>query len=474
MEADDEMFNQWLGAVNDDIAAAFEPFVLPAGLPVSGTPSYVGYPNQNLPHYAPDARSGPGDAVLSWGRVAEDGVVYVRTADGERRVGAWAAGSPDEALAYYQSTFDGLKAEVDLVAHRLQTGGPSALSPKDALDKIAKLREQVVSANAIGDLEGLATRLDSLAKVAKQRRAENKAANEKLQRQARDAKEALAVEAERLAQSNDWRAAGNRLEALLKMWKAAPRLDGDSDDELWFRMSQARSLFAKRRKHYFAELDAQRAEIRFHKERLIAEAESLSDSRAWNSTAARFRDLMNEWKAAGRVQREIEDDLWKRFKAAMDTFFQARNAVLDERSGAERENLVAKEALAVEAEALLPITDHRAARTVLRSINERWEAIGNVPRDARQRIEGRLHTVERAISDAEATELSWRDPEKRARAEATVEQLRAAIAKLEAQEEKARAAGWEEKAAEAEAAIALRQEWLAEAEKALEENTRRR
>ena len=149
-----------------------------------------------------------------------------------------------------------------------------------------------------------------------------------------------------------------------------------------------------------------------------------------------------------------------------------RNAVLDERSGAEKENLVAKEALVVEAEALLPITDHRAARTALRSINERWEHIGNVPRDARQRIEGRLHTVERAISDAEASELSRKDPEKRARAEATVEQLRAAIAKLETQAEKARTAGQEKKAAEAEASIAARQEWLTEAEKALAEFTR--
>jgi hypothetical protein len=108
----------------------------------------------------------------------------------------------------------------------------------------------------------------------------------------------------------------------------------------------------------------------------------------------------------------------------------------------------------------------------LRSVNERWEAIGNVPRDARQRIEGRLHTVERAIADAEASELSRKDPEKRARAEATVEQLETAITKLQKQADKAREAGQEKKVAEAEASIAARREWLAEAEKALAEFTR--
>ncbi|MEY9856771.1 hypothetical protein ABH935_002375 [Catenulispora sp. GAS73] len=412
-----------------------------------------------------------GEATEAWGRVAEDGTVYVRTADGERQVGSWAAGSPDEALAYYQRKFDGLKVEVDLIANRLKQSGPSAPSPKDALDKIGKLRESISGANAVGDLDGLLARLDGLVELAEQRKAEHRAVREQQQAEARGAKQALAEEAERLAVSSEWRVAGDRMKVLLDEWKAAPRLDRKTDDELWHRLSQARSAFAKRRKQHFAELDAQRVEIRAHKERLIAEAEALQDSTDWNPTAGRFRDLMSEWKTAGRAQRDVEDELWKRFKAAQDTFFAARNAVLDERSGAERENLAAKEILVVEAEALLPITDHRAARVALRSLNERWEAIGPVPRDARQRIEGRLHTVDRAIADAEAAEHSRKDPEKRARAEATVEQLRTALEKLRVQADKARAAGQEKKAAEAEASIAARQEWLAEAEKALAEFT---
>ncbi|MEY9891296.1 hypothetical protein ABIA31_004961 [Catenulispora sp. MAP5-51] len=413
-----------------------------------------------------------GEATEAWGRVAEDGTVYVRTADGERQVGSWAAGSPDEALAYYQRKFDGLKVEVDLIANRLKQSGPSAPSPKDALDKIGKLRESISGANAVGDLDGLLTRLDGLVELAEQRKAEHRAVREQQQAQARGAKQALAEEAERLAASTEWRVAGDRMKVLLDEWKAAPRLDRKTDDELWHRLSQARSAFAKRRKQHFAELDAQRVEIRAHKEQLIAEAEALQDSTDWNPTAGRFRDLMSEWKTAGRAQRDVEDELWKRFKAAQDTFFAARNALLDERNGAERENLAAKEILVVEAEGLLPITDHRAARVALRSLNERWEAIGPVPRDSRQRIEGRLHIVDRAIADAEAAELSRKDPEKRARAEATVEQLRTALEKLRVQADKARAAGQEKKAADAEASIAARQEWLAEAEKALAEFTR--
>ena len=413
-----------------------------------------------------------GEAPVAWGRVAEDGTVYVRTADGERLVGSWAAGSPDEALAYFQRKYDGLRVEVDLLANRLKQSGPSSPSPKDALEKITKLRESIVSANAVGDLERLVTRLDALVGVAEERKAEHKAAREEAQAAAQVAKEGLAAEAERLAVSNDWRVAGDRLKVLLDEWKAAPRLDRKADDELWHRVSQARSAFAKRRTVHFAELDAQRGEIRGRKEKLIVEAEALSDSTDWNNTAARYRDLMNDWKVAGRAQREVEDELWKRFKAAQDTFFAARNSLLDERSGEEKENEAAKEILLAEAEKLVPITDHRAARVALRSLNERWEAIGNVPRDARQRIEGRLHVVERAIADAEHSEHQRKDPEKRARAEATVVMLQTAIDKLEKQAEKARTAGQDKKAAEAEASVVARREWLAEAQKALDEFTR--
>ncbi|NUS53591.1 MAG: DUF349 domain-containing protein, partial [Streptomycetaceae bacterium] len=174
-------------------------------------------------------------------------------------------------------------------------------------------------------------------------------------------------------------------------------------------------------------------------------------------------------KAAGRAQRDVEEQLWQRFRAAQDVFFAARGEVYAERDSEQRENQQLKEQLLVEAEAILPVGDVKAARSALRSVNERWEGIGHVPRDARPKMEARLHAVERAIRDAE--EELWRrtNPEARARAQATVDQLQASIDKLRTQGEKAKAAGNERKVREAEEAIAAREEWLAEARKALEE-----
>ncbi|MFF1699164.1 DUF349 domain-containing protein [Streptomyces sp. NPDC058257] len=402
-----------------------------------------------------------------WGRVDETGTVYVRKADGtEREVGSWKAGSPDEALAYFERKYDGLVVEIGLLERRVKT---TDLSAKDAMTAIDHLRTQVDEAHAVGDLDALSKRLDKLVETVDARREERKVQKAKQSDEARHSKEALVVEAEELAQSEQWRAAGERLRALVDTWKGLPRLDRKSDDELWHRFSHARSAFSKRRKAHFASLDAQREEARKTKEKLVGEAEALSGSTDWGPTAARYRDLMTEWKAAGRAQREHEDDLWNRFRGAQDVFFAARSSVFAERDAEQTENLKLKEELAEEAEKLVPVKDLKSARAAFRALNERWEAIGHVPRDARPKVEGRMHAVERALQDSEETEWRRTNPEARARAAGLTGQLQAAVDKLVDQIDKARTAGNDAKADKLQRELDGRQALLDQALKGLHE-----
>ncbi|MFF1450811.1 DUF349 domain-containing protein [Streptomyces sp. NPDC058274] len=401
-----------------------------------------------------------------WGRVDETGTVYVRTADGEQVVGSWQAGSPDEALAYFERKYEGLVVEIGLLEKRVKT---TDLSAKDAQAAIGHIREQVDAHHAVGDLDALRQRLDKLVETVDARREERKQQRAKQSDEARHSKEALVTEAEELAQSDQWRAAGERLRALVDTWKGLPRLDRKSDDELWHRFSHARSAFSKRRKAHFASLDAQREEARKTKEKLVGEAEALSGSVDWGPTAARYRELMADWKAAGRAQREHEDDLWNRFRGAQDVFFAARSSVFAERDAEQSENLKLKEELAEEAEKLVPVQDLKAARAAFRSINERWEAIGHVPRDARPKVEGRMHAVERALQDSEETEWRRTNPEARARAEGLTGQLQAAVDKLQGQIETARSAGNTAKADKLQRELDGRQALLDQALKGLQE-----
>jgi hypothetical protein len=213
------------------------------------------------------------------------------------------------------------------------------------------------------------------------------------------------------------------------------------------------------------------------KEELVEEAEELAGQPInqpsdWAEIAQGFRDLMARWKKAGHAQREVEDKLWVRFKAAQDGFFAARNADLDKRDAGFKENLTKKQELVAEAQGLLPVTDLRAAKAALRRLQERWEAVGPVPRDAKGKIEGQLRDVERAVADAEQAEWQRTNPEARARAEATVRQLEVSIEKFQKELEKAKASGNSRKTADAEAAISARREWLEQAQAALAEFTR--
>ena len=398
-----------------------------------------------------------------WGRVTDDGTVYVRTADGERVVGQYPEGTPEEALAFYVKRYDALAGEVSLLEQRVNAG---RMSPEEAASTVKTVRGQVAEANAVGDLASLVGRLDALGPVIAQQREAKRAERAERQAESKAQKERLVAEAEKLAEGNDWRHGANRLRELLDQWKALPRIDRASDDALWRRFSTARTSYTRRRKVHFAEQNERRETARQTKERLVKEAEALSSSTEWGPTAGAYRDLMRQWKSAGPAPRDVDDQLWTRFRAAQDTFFGARDAAMAEQDAEFAVNAEAKEKLLVEAEALVPVTDVESARRAFRELSERWDAVGKVPRDRMKELEGRMRAVEQAIRSVEDEQWRRTDPEKSARADDMVAKLEDAIAKVEAQLAAARDAGDERKVASLESDLASRQSFLEMARKA--------
>jgi len=228
-------------------------------------------------------------------------------------------------------------------------------------------------------------------------------------------------------------------------------------------------VFEKRRRAWFAERDAKREEAQVVKEKLVREADAIADSTDWGATAAEFRTLMTRWKTAGQAPRGADDELWNSFKAAQDRFFSARSAAFAERDASLGENLAAKKLLLKDAEALVPVKDAAAARTQLRTIQDKWAAIGHVPRSDRDGVEKRLQAVEQAIREHEDTRWRRSNPEAHARATATVEQLTKSLAKLDRELAVAERAGDKAGVRKATEAIAARREWLAQAEQSLAE-----
>ncbi|MGI8434975.1 MAG: DUF349 domain-containing protein [Nocardioidaceae bacterium] len=399
-----------------------------------------------------------------FGRVDADGTVYVVTRSGERAVGQWPGADPTAALDFYRRRYAGLAVEVELLEKRLESG---ALTPEEASARVATVRSTVGEAQAVGDLDALLARLDALQPQIDQRRQARRVEKAAKVEEARAAKLQIVEEAERLAGGSDWRGGANRLRELLDGWKALPRLDKPSDEALWHRFSTARTAYTRRRKQHFAELNERRDTARLAKEKLVVEAEELSTSTEWTSTARAYRDLMTRWKAAGGAHKDVDDALWKRFRAAQDTFFAAREAANHKTDEEYAGNAEAKRGLLVEAERLLPVRDAKTALESFRAIADRWDAAGKVPRQDMADLEGRFKQVEQTLRGTDEDRWRRSSPEARARAADTVAQLEATIASLEVDLAKAEAMGNQKAADEARSGIEARRAWLVEARKAL-------
>ncbi|UAJ77962.1 DUF349 domain-containing protein [Leifsonia sp. ZF2019] len=397
-----------------------------------------------------------------WGRVDETGTVYVREGDGERVVGQYPDGTPEEAIGYFERKYTDLAGQVSLLEQRARRGAPAA----DIAKSVANLRSSVEGANAVGDLASLLTRLDALGgtveELTEQQSAEAKAAVES----AIAERTAIVEEAEALAaqdpERTQWKQTTASLDALFARWQShqhdGPRLPKNEANELWKRFRAARSTIEHNRKAFFAELDNQHRDVRSRKNALIEQAEKLIPLGA--DGVPEYRRLLDQWKLAGRAGKKNDDALWARFKAAGDAIYSAK-AEVDARDNEEYEaNLQLKLALLDEAEPLLGEKDREVARNALLSIQERWDAIGRVPREQVRPIEDRLRKVETAVRRLDEEHWERNNPEKKARSEGLASQLNAAIAKLEQELAEAQAGGDAAKVKAAQEALDARKIWL--------------
>ncbi len=406
-----------------------------------------------------------------FGRVGDDGTVFVTTPEGERAVGSYPGKSADEALAYFVRKFEFLASEVALLAARIKSG---ALVPSDAHLAVSKLRDQVTQLNGVGDLVTLAKSVEQIPSLIEghkeayeAKKAAENSAKEAKRLEATAVKEKLVVEAESLALSESWKGTGDRLKILLDEWKVAPRLDKKTDADLWKRFSSARNKFDKRRRTHFAQLENQSALVLQSKSVIIEEAKKLVESKDWLATANRFKELMDAWKAAGRGKKNVDTRLWDEFKTAQDSFFAAKKADLEKRQGTMAQNLAKREELISQFEALLPAKDVKAAKNKFHDLHEKWDRIGMTERSKRSALETRLEKVQGEIDSLHEEVARRSDPTAIAHANTVVQGLLDAIANYEKLAAKAEASGQIQKAQVARESAAARKVWLAEAEKGL-------
>jgi hypothetical protein len=402
------------------------------------------------------------DDQAPWGRVDETGTVFVREASGERAVGQYPDGSPEEALAYFERKFTELAGQVTLLEQRVKRGAPAT----DVSKAVATLSATVTTANAVGDLESLHRRLEALGgsvvELTEKQTEESKAAVAA----AIAERTALVVEAETLAAQDpakaQWKQVTATLDELFARWQKhqadGPRLPKTEGNELWKRFRAARATIESHRKAFFAELDSTHRDARSAKQALVEKAEALAVKGSDGIPA--YRGLLEDWKQAGRAGKKFDDALWAKFKQAGDALYAAKSEI-DAADNVEfAANLELKLELLTEAEPLLTATDRVKAKETLLSVQRRWDKIGKVPRDKVKSVEDRLRAVETAVRKLDEEHWQKNNPERQERSEGFAGQLQDAIKKLEAELADAQASGNAKRIASAQEALDARRAWL--------------
>ena len=404
------------------------------------------------------------EKARQYGRVSEDGHVFVIVDGEEYAVGQLPGASEEEALSYFARKFENVEAQVALLESRLANNAPAA----DLQKGITSIGAQIGVRNMVGDYSGLQKRLISLAEQIAELGEKQQQARTENRERALAVREEIVAEAEQIASQDPdqirWKNSHSRMNELFEAWKKAQReihLAKSVEDELWKRFRAARTTFDRNRRAHFSQLDDRNARIKRAKEELIARAEELSTSTDWSETSRVYGDLMRAWKQVPRGHRREDDKLWARFRAAQDVFFNARNEAEAAQDAVYAENLKVKEALLEEARALLPVEDIEGAKAAFEKILDRWDAAGRVPRNDLRRIDGELRRIQDEINGAEEAKWKRNDPAKAARANSLLAQIEDSLAELEAELAAAEKGGDSKKIAKAKEALEARRAWAA-------------
>ena len=186
-----------------------------------------------------------------------------------------------------------------------------------------------------------------------------------------------AIAEQEIASSNQWNALSKEIEAIQAEWRKIGFATRKDNQKVYDRFRAACDKFFSRKREYYNEFKDNMNDNMAKKLAIIEQAEALKDSTDWKKTSDALIELQRQWKEIGAVPRKKSEQLWKRFRAACDAFFNER----DKQGKPENDfygNLKAKRALIEEIEAYVP-ADAEADAEAARGFAERWSAIGFVP-----------------------------------------------------------------------------------------------
>ena len=242
-----------------------------------------------------------------------------------------------------------------------------------------------------------------------------------------EAKKALCEKAEELIAEaytsvNAWQKKSTELSDIFGVWKTVGPAGKKENEEIWQRFRSTMDKFFAMKKEFFASLKDKQTENLERKIQLCIEAEALMESTDWKNATEQIKKLQEEWKTIGPVPKRHADKIWKRFRAACDTFFNRKNEHFSGRRTEEEANLASKKALLEEIKAFEVGPNRNENMDAIKAFQKRWIEIGYVPmkhkdainKEYRELIDGLFDTMRKNQNEASTNEYremmdTWKD-----------------------------------------------------------------
>jgi len=200
--------------------------------------------------------------------------------------------------------------------------------------------------------------------------------------------------------AKEWIAKTKELESLFEEWRAIGPVPRKFNQSVWDRFKQAYNQFYTNKNNYFKFLNNERAVNLKTKTELCEKAEELMNSIEWNKATKAILELQDQWKKSGPVHEKQSDKIWKRFRAACDTFFNRKAGHFEHQVNEQKENLVAKTALLTKLDELKSKDNVDEVLAEVKSIQAEWNRIGFVPMAQKEEMQKRYNEALNAIYGA--------------------------------------------------------------------------
>jgi len=206
-----------------------------------------------------------------------------------------------------------------------------------------------------------------------------------------NAKVVLCEQAEELVakpveQVSEYNAVSDKLTELFTLWKTLGPAPAKLNDEIWMRFKSTLDKFFQQKKEYFQQIKDTQMQNYNQKLNLAIQAEGIADRTDWKQATDEILALQTEWKSIGATPRKYSDQVWKRFRAACDKFFEAKAKFFSNVQGEETENLQKKEELIQKILGYEFGEDRNANLDAMKAYQKEWLEIGFVPRSEKDRI----------------------------------------------------------------------------------------